>query len=60
MGRKIILTEEQEKIVKDSYLAGTSCNQIMKDTGFGREAIRRCLITAGIYDPGRRHKKIFR
>lgn len=57
MGRKIILTEEQEKIVKDSYLAGTSCNQIMKDTGFGREAIRRCLITAGIYDPGRRHKK---
>ena len=30
MGRKIILTEEQEKIVKDSYLSGMSCNQILK------------------------------
>lgn len=46
MGRKIILTEEQEKIVKDSYLSGMSCNQILKNTGFGRDAIKRCLVDA--------------
>ena len=58
MGRKIILTEEQEKIVKDSYLSGMSCNQILKNTGFGRDAIKRCLVDAGIYNPDKtRYRK---
>lgn len=57
MGRKIILTKDQEDKVKSMYLSGISCNQILKDTGFGRDAIKRCLIEAGIYNHGKRYTK---
>lgn len=48
MGRKIILTEEQEKIVKDSYLSGMSCNQILKNTGFGRDGLSSPISSMGV------------
>ena len=57
MGKKIILTDEQQKVVKDMYLSGISCNQIQKRTSLSREAIRRYLKEEGIYEPHKRYKK---
>lgn len=58
MGRKIILTEQQQQEVINLYSSGMSCNQIYKDTGYGRDAIKRCLVDAGIYNPDKiRYKK---